>query len=155
VTVISAPKHVRWVFAKFDSLLMFCFVRVCGPVYISSRYSDSLRTGRSRDRIPMVGARFFVPVVTCPVGPPSLLCSRYRVSFPGVKRPGRGVDHPPQSSAEVEERVEIYRCSPPLGHNGLFQGELNLFIGVTFCTVVTPNAVEQLFCENPLSEIDT
>ena len=26
-------------------------------------------------------------------------------SFPGVKRPGRGVDHPPPSSAEVKERV--------------------------------------------------
>jgi hypothetical protein len=29
-------------------------------------------------------------------------------SFPGVKRPGRGVDHPPQYSAEVKERVERY-----------------------------------------------
>ena len=25
--------------------------------------------------------------------------------FPGVKRPGRDVDHPPSSSAEVKERV--------------------------------------------------
>jgi hypothetical protein len=33
-------------------------------------------------------------------------------SFPGVKRPGRGVDHPPPSSADVEERVELYRYSP-------------------------------------------
>jgi len=29
-------------------------------------------------------------------------------SFPAVKRPGRGVDHPPTSSAEVKERVELY-----------------------------------------------
>ena len=29
-------------------------------------------------------------------------------SFPGVKRPGRGVDHPPPPSAEVKERVEPY-----------------------------------------------
>jgi len=29
-------------------------------------------------------------------------------SFPGVKRPGRGVDQPPPSSAEVKERVELY-----------------------------------------------
>jgi hypothetical protein len=28
--------------------------------------------------------------------------------FPGVKRPGRGVDHPPPSSAEVNGRVELY-----------------------------------------------
>jgi hypothetical protein len=27
--------------------------------------------------------------------------------FRGVKRPGRGVDHPPISSAEVKERVEL------------------------------------------------
>ena len=32
-------------------------------------------------------------------------------SFPGVKRPGRGVDHPPSSRAEVQERVEIYLYS--------------------------------------------
>jgi hypothetical protein len=29
-------------------------------------------------------------------------------SFPGVKRSGRVIDHPPPSSAEVKERVEIY-----------------------------------------------
>jgi hypothetical protein len=28
-------------------------------------------------------------------------------SFPGVQRPGLGVDHPPSSSAEVKERVEL------------------------------------------------
>jgi hypothetical protein len=43
---------------------------------------------------------------------PSLLYNGYRVSFPGVKRPGRGVDHPPSSSARVKERVEIYLYSP-------------------------------------------
>jgi hypothetical protein len=32
--------------------------------------------------------------------------------FPGVKRPGRGVDHPPSSSAEVKDRVELYLYSP-------------------------------------------
>ena len=31
-------------------------------------------------------------------------------SFPGVKRPGRGVDHPPPT--EVKERVELYLFSP-------------------------------------------
>ena len=29
----------------------------------------------------------------------------------GVKRPGRGADHPPASSAEVKERVELYLYS--------------------------------------------
>ena len=32
--------------------------------------------------------------------------------FPGVKWPGRGVNHPPPSSAEVKERVELYLYSP-------------------------------------------
>jgi hypothetical protein len=45
-------------------------------------------------------------------GPPSLLYNWYRVSFLGVKRPGRGVDHPPQSSVEVKERVELYLYYP-------------------------------------------
>jgi hypothetical protein len=43
---------------------------------------------------------------------PSLLYTGYRFSFPGVKRPGRGVDHPPPSSAEVKERVELYLYAP-------------------------------------------
>jgi len=34
-------------------------------------------------------------------------------SFPGLKRPGLGVDHPHQTGAEVKERVE-------LGLRGLF-----------------------------------
>jgi hypothetical protein len=29
-------------------------------------------------------------------------------TFLGVKRLGRGFDHPPPSSAEVKERVELY-----------------------------------------------
>jgi hypothetical protein len=33
-------------------------------------------------------------------------------SFPGVKRPGRVVDHPPPSSAVVKERVGLYLYSP-------------------------------------------
>jgi hypothetical protein len=42
-----------------------------------------------------------------PWGPPNFLYSAYRVSFALVKRPGRGVDHPLPSSAEVKERAEL------------------------------------------------
>ena len=45
-------------------------------------------------------------------GLPSLLHNGYRVYFPGVMRPGRGVNHPPSSSAEVKGRVELYLYSP-------------------------------------------
>jgi hypothetical protein len=37
-------------------------------------------------------------------GPTSLLYSRYQFSFSGVKRPGRGVHHPPPSSAKVKRK---------------------------------------------------
>ena len=46
-----------------------------------------------------------------PWGPHSLVYSGYRV-FPGVKWPRRDVDHPPTSSAEVKERVELDLNSP-------------------------------------------
>jgi len=32
--------------------------------------------------------------------------------FPGVKRPMRGVDQPPLSSAEVKERIKLHVYSP-------------------------------------------
>jgi hypothetical protein len=32
--------------------------------------------------------------------------------FPGVKQLESGVDHPPESSAEVKERIELYIYSP-------------------------------------------
>ena len=55
--------------------------------------------------------RFSTPIQT---GPEAHLAS-YTVgtgSFPGVKRPGRGDDHPLSSSAEVKERVELYLHFP-------------------------------------------
>ena len=62
------------------------------------------------DRIP-VGGEIFRIRPDRPWGPPSLLYNGYRVfrgGGGGVKRPGRGVDHPLTSSAEVKERVELY-----------------------------------------------
>ena len=56
-------------------------------------------------------ARFSASVQTVPRAYP-VSCTMSKGSFPGVKRPGRGVDHPPPSSAEVKERVELYLYSP-------------------------------------------
>jgi hypothetical protein len=39
-------------------------------------------------------------------------CTMGTGSFQGVNRPGRGVDYPHPSSAEVGGRVELYICSP-------------------------------------------
>jgi len=45
--------------------------------------------------------------------------------FPGVEPPRHGFHNPPQSSAEVKERVELY--APPVGLHGQFWGEIYLF----------------------------
>jgi hypothetical protein len=55
---------------------------------------------------------FFRTYPNQPFGPPSLLYNGHQVSFLGVKQPGLGVDHPPPSSAEVKERVELYLYYP-------------------------------------------
>jgi len=55
--------------------------------------------------------RFSSPVQTVSdAHPPSYIMDTG--SFLGVKRRERGVDHPPPSSAEVKERVELYLYSP-------------------------------------------
>jgi len=54
-----------------------------------------------------VGSRFSAPVHTGPGANPASY-TMGTGSFPGVQRSGRGVDHPPPSSAEVKERVELY-----------------------------------------------
>ena len=61
-------------------------------------------------RIP-VGARFSAPVQTGPGAHPASYTMGIE-SFPGVKRPGRGVDHPFPSRVEVKERVDLYIYSP-------------------------------------------
>ena len=58
-----------------------------------------------------MGARFSAPVQTGPGAHPA----SYKMStgsFPGVKRPGRGADHPPPPKRRGHERVELYFCSP-------------------------------------------
>jgi len=52
----------------------------------------------------LVGARFSTPKQTSPGAHPSYTVGAG--SFPGVKQPGHGIDHPPTSSAKVKERVQ-------------------------------------------------
>jgi hypothetical protein len=54
----------------------------------------------------VVGDAFAHPSRQAP--PPPTTYAMGTGSFPGVKRPGRGVDHPPPSSAEVKEKVQLY-----------------------------------------------
>ena len=68
-------------------------------------YSDLLRAGRSGDRIP--GRAIFSSPVQAGPGARPVSYTMGTVSFSGVKRWGRGVDHRHPSRAEVKERVEL------------------------------------------------
>jgi hypothetical protein len=97
-------------------IIMYClYVDRDSSVGIATRYGLDGPGIESR-----WGARFSAPVQTDPgVHPPYYTMGTG--SFPGVKRPGRGIDHPPSSSAEVKERVELYLYSPS-GPSWLFIG---------------------------------
>jgi len=69
-----------------DSSVGIATVYGLGDPGIESRWVEIFRTSPDR-----------------PWGPPSLLYNGYRVSLPGVKRPGRGVDHPPHLAPRLKE----------------------------------------------------
>jgi hypothetical protein len=87
-------KLYRWI--KKFSRIFFCDAKPGSSVGIATE----LRAGRSGDRIP-VGKRFVAYVKT---GPGAHLASftMGTGSLLGVNRPGSGADHPPHTSAEVE-----------------------------------------------------
>jgi hypothetical protein len=75
-------------------------------VGIATRYGLDIPEIESR-----WGARFSAPVQTGSEAHPAS-CTMGTGSFPGVKWPGRDVDHPPSFSAELKERLELYLYSP-------------------------------------------
>ena len=81
-------------------------------VYCGNKCANIIHTTKSTeqpgDRIPVI----FRTRPHWPWGPASPLYIGYRVSFPGIKRPGRDADHPSLSSTEVIESVELYLHSP-------------------------------------------
>jgi hypothetical protein len=71
-----------------------------GPAQLI-RYSEWLRAGLSWDRIP-VGANFSAPVQTGR----GVQIASYAMgtgSLPGVKRPGRGFEHPPRLAPRLKK----------------------------------------------------
>ena len=79
-----------------SSILSYLKVGRDSSVGIATRYGLDGPGTESR-----WGARFAAPVQTGPgAHPPSYTMGTG--SFPGVKQPGRGIDHPPPSSAEVK-----------------------------------------------------
>ena len=67
-------------------------------------------------------ARFSAPVETCPGAHPASY-TMGTGSFPKVKRPGCGVDHPPYLAPRLKKEYS-YTSTPRLGLRDLFWGEL-------------------------------
>jgi hypothetical protein len=89
----------------YPASVVYVQYEICTHVYSLTIYMKIIVSYclviRSGDRIP-VGARFFAHVQTGPEAHP-VSCTMGTGSFPGVKRPGRGADHPPPSSTEVKK----------------------------------------------------
>jgi hypothetical protein len=64
------------------------------------------------------GVRFSAPVQTGPGAHPAS-CTMGNGTFPGVKRPGRGVDYLPHPAPSLKKEYS-YTSTPPLGLHGLF-----------------------------------
>ena len=119
-----------------------------------SQYSDQLQAGWFGDRIP-VGARFSTSVQTGPGAHPAFHTVGTR-SFARVKWPGHGVNHPPPSSTEVKERVELYlysRSGPSwslLGQTLPFSAMSNVLYkfsaGVIYVNIVLYAVFSKILC---------
>jgi hypothetical protein len=57
-------------------------------------------------------------------------------TFPRVRRPGSGVNHPPPPSAEVKGRVELYLCFPYLTYSKGVADKSDYIPGDTFTQTV-------------------
>jgi hypothetical protein len=86
------------------------------------------------------GGGFFRAHANWPWGPPSLLYNGYLFSFPALKRPGRNVDHPPISSAEAKENVEL--LLPFWGFMAC--PEVNIFLKSSHITLIIEHKVKIL-----------
>jgi hypothetical protein len=81
-----------------------------GPLYIPDYHTRIFRVGRPGDGNP-VEATCSAFVQTGHETHPSSYAMGCGY-FPGVKRPGSGVNHQSPCNAEVKERVELYLCCP-------------------------------------------
>jgi hypothetical protein len=87
------------------------------------------------------GGEVFLTYPDRPWGPLTLKYKGHCV-VPGLKQPGRGVDHPPQSSVEDIERVDhylyFYFCTFMAGYRVNFILNFNFTFTFTFTFTASP-----------------
>jgi hypothetical protein len=73
--------------------------------FMCAAIAQSVQAGRSGYRTPL--RDFSAPVQICPGAHPASCTMGTAFLSSGVKRQGHGVEHPPSSSSEVKERVNL------------------------------------------------
>jgi hypothetical protein len=91
-------------------IILLSVLNKCG-LRLLTRCSNSLRAGRSGERIPVMTI-FSVSVQTGLLSNPASNTMGTVSLCRGVRWPGRDFDHTPPSSAEVKEIVQLYLYSP-------------------------------------------
>jgi hypothetical protein len=106
MTTINTGPQAFTVSAK---LFLICITRILIRLLYLERHgpgsSVGITTGYGLDG-PGIESRWGRDLTTCPDrswGPPSLLYNGYRVSFPGVKQPRRGVDQSPHLGPRLKK----------------------------------------------------
>jgi hypothetical protein len=94
-----------------------------------SRYMNTLQSGSNAG-----GVDIFCPRVERQWSPLVLLCNVYRVSFPGLKRPGNDVERPSHGQAWVELYLHYY----------LFSGSGKYGVTFTFNFIKIVNSIRIL-----------
>jgi hypothetical protein len=97
-----------WVYTVFHNV---CHIWVL-PKLHTGYFLNWLATGWTVQGSNPGGDEIFCTCPDQPCGPPSLLYIGYQISFPGLKQPGHGVDHPPWSSAEVKKKSSAIPLLP-------------------------------------------
>ena len=82
-----------------SQVLLLCLHSLEGNDSVGSRFATGWTSRGSNPE----GCETFRTLPRRPWGPPSLLYNGYRVSYPGVKRPRHGVDHPPPLVARLKK----------------------------------------------------
>jgi hypothetical protein len=100
--------HIKLFISNHHSFLLYPFYFVDGDTVVCT----ATRYGRDGPGIESRRERDFSHPFSSALRPTQTPAQWVPGLFPGLKLPGRVVDHQPASSAEVKERVELYLCSP-------------------------------------------
>jgi hypothetical protein len=113
-------EHIHKVYIPKTHFHKIHFDFMLSPTPERSWHSDSPRAVRSGDRTP-VGERFSSPVQTGPEAHPAFYtCTMGTGSFPGVKRPRRGVKHTPHLTSKLKKE-QTNTSTPHLCHTASYK----------------------------------